>query len=84
MAKKAPIRVPLAKPPTDGDGNAVHNEILLSLSQKECKQLVPHLELVRLKLHQVIYEGGRNHQVGLFREHRLDVDFGRSAGRKIG
>jgi CRP-like cAMP-binding protein len=66
MAKKSHIRVPLAQPPTDGDGNAVHNEILLSLSQKECKQLVPHLELVRLKLHQVIYEAGETIKSGYF------------------
>jgi CRP-like cAMP-binding protein len=66
MAKKSPIRVPSSKPPTDGDGNAVHNEILLSLSQEECKQLLSHLELVRLKLHQVIYEAGDTIKSGYF------------------
>jgi CRP-like cAMP-binding protein len=66
MAKKSPVRIPSAKHPTDGDGNAVHNEILLSLSQEECKQLLSHLELVRLKLHQVIYEAGETIKSGYF------------------
>lgn len=54
---KPPVRV-RAKPPNDGDGNAISNKIVLRLSRKECEQLLPQLELVRLKLHQVIYEAG--------------------------
>jgi CRP-like cAMP-binding protein len=66
MAKTSSVRVPSAKPPTDGDGNAVHNEILLSLSQTQRGQLLSHLELVRLKLHQVIYEAGETIKSGYF------------------
>ncbi len=51
------------KPPTgkrriDDDGNGVGNKILLGLSPQEYDQILPKLELVRLKLHQVIYEAG--------------------------
>ncbi len=52
-----------AKPPTgkhriDDDGNGVSNKILLGLSPQEYDQILPKLELVRLKLHQLIYEAG--------------------------
>jgi CRP-like cAMP-binding protein len=42
----------------DGDGNGISNKILLSLSHKEYEHVLPKLELVRLKLHQVIHEAG--------------------------
>jgi CRP-like cAMP-binding protein len=45
-------------PRTDGDGNHIHNEILLRLSGKECEALLPKLELVRLKVHQLLHEPG--------------------------
>lgn len=47
-------------PRTDGDGNHIHNEILLQLSAKECEPLLSKLELVRLKVHQVLHEPGDN------------------------
>jgi CRP-like cAMP-binding protein len=60
MAKKS--RLPVKSPPkpsrTDGDGNGIHNEILLQLSTKECDSLFPKLEFVRLKVHQVLHEPG--------------------------
>jgi CRP-like cAMP-binding protein len=60
MAKKS--RVHLKSPPkparTDGDGNGIHNEILLQLSTKECDTLFPKLEFVRLKVRQVLHEPG--------------------------
>jgi CRP-like cAMP-binding protein len=43
---------------TDGDGNHIHNEILLGLSGKDCQALLPKLELVRLKVHQLLHEPG--------------------------
>jgi CRP-like cAMP-binding protein len=43
---------------TDGNGNGVHNEILLQLSTTECDSLFPKLEFVRLKVHQVLHETG--------------------------
>jgi CRP-like cAMP-binding protein len=42
----------------DGDGNGISNKILSSLPRKEYEQVLPKLELVRLKLHQVIHEAG--------------------------
>jgi CRP-like cAMP-binding protein len=60
MAKKSRLSVkPPPKPPRiDGDGNGIHNEILLQLSNKECHSLFPKLEFVRLKVHQVLHETG--------------------------
>jgi CRP-like cAMP-binding protein len=42
----------------DGDGNPVHNEILLALPRVEYEAVVPKLEFVRMKLHQVLHEAG--------------------------
>jgi CRP-like cAMP-binding protein len=42
----------------DGDGKHIKNSILLGLSSTECAALIPKLELVRLRLHQVLYEAG--------------------------
>jgi CRP-like cAMP-binding protein len=47
---------PKAGKPADGDGRG--NLILLTLAASERTQLLPSLELVRLKLHQVLYEAG--------------------------
>lgn len=62
MAQKASIRPSASEPSQsrrrDGDGHAVGNKILLGLSRKEYHQALSKLELVRLKLHQVLYEAG--------------------------
>jgi CRP-like cAMP-binding protein len=42
----------------DGDGNRIHNEILLVLPRSESEVVLPKLEFVRLKLHQVLHEAG--------------------------
>jgi CRP-like cAMP-binding protein len=42
----------------DGDGNPVLNEILTALPRTEFETVVPKLEFVRLKLHQVLHEAG--------------------------
>jgi CRP-like cAMP-binding protein len=48
-----------AKPPSlDGDGNHIHNEILLGLPPKESELLFPKLEFVRLETHHVLHEPG--------------------------
>jgi CRP-like cAMP-binding protein len=65
MAKKIP-RVLQAKPPTDTDGNGIHCSILLSLPSTERDQVFPKLELVRLKLHQVVHEAGETIKSGYF------------------
>ena len=43
---------------SDGDGNHIHNEILLGLSPEESEFLFPKLELVRLMTHHVLHEPG--------------------------
>ncbi len=60
MANKTrPPKKSFAPPPSsDGDGNHVYNEILLGLPQKESGQILPKLEFVRLKTHQVLHESG--------------------------
>jgi CRP-like cAMP-binding protein len=55
---RLPVNSPPKPPPSDGDGNHIHNEILLSLPLKEQELLYPKLEFVRLKLHQVLHEAG--------------------------
>jgi len=50
----------------DGDGNHIANSILLRLSSKECKEVPSKLEMVRLKLHQVLYEAGETIKSGYF------------------
>jgi CRP-like cAMP-binding protein len=42
----------------DGDGKEMGNLILLALPQKECTQIFPSLEFVRLNLHHVMHEAG--------------------------
>ncbi len=42
----------------DGDGNHIHNLILLGLPPKERELLFPKLEFVRLKTHHVLHEPG--------------------------
>jgi CRP-like cAMP-binding protein len=69
MAKSSSIRTTLASKRgsdnranassrRDGDGNHVHNEILLVLPRLESEVVMPKLEFVRLKLHQVLHEAG--------------------------
>src|SRR5256885_13293728 len=68
MAKKKFVSVRPAKHSSDGhgDGNALGNIILLSLSDKECDQVLSRLEFVRLNLHQVLHEAGENIESGYF------------------
>src|SRR5580698_1687438 len=48
-----------SKPPSsDGDGNHIHNELLLGLPLKESELLFPKLEFMRLKTHHVLHEPG--------------------------
>lgn len=42
----------------DGNGNAIHNELLLGLSHAEGQSLFSKLELVRLKVHHLLHETG--------------------------
>jgi len=69
MAKKySSVRPNITSPPSnrDGDGNHVYNEILLGLPPKESDTLLPKLEFVRLKLHQVLHEAGETLKSGYF------------------
>jgi CRP-like cAMP-binding protein len=57
--KPRPPTVSSLKPPSsDGDGNHIRNQILLSLPSKESAVLFPKLELVRLQTHHVLHEPG--------------------------
>jgi CRP-like cAMP-binding protein len=62
MVQRVSIPPSAAKPSRsrkgDGDGHAVSNKILLGLSRKDRNLALSKLELVRLKLHQVLYEAG--------------------------
>src|ERR1700689_961237 len=69
MAKPSSVRTTLASKRAsdnranassrrDGDGNHVHNEILLALPRVESEVVLPKLEFVRLKLQQLIHEAG--------------------------
>jgi CRP-like cAMP-binding protein len=42
----------------DGDGNQIHNQLLLGLPPRELELVLPKLELVRLKTHHVLHEPG--------------------------
>lgn len=69
MAKKySSTRPKITSPPSkqDGDGNHIHNEILRNLLPKECDNLLPKLEFIRLKLHQVLHEAGDTLKSGYF------------------
>jgi CRP-like cAMP-binding protein len=69
MAKKySSVRPKITLPPSnrDGDGNHIYNEILLDLPPKESDTLLPKLEFVRLKLHQVLHEAGQSLKSGYF------------------
>ena len=66
MVKRSSVSASAAKAPIDGDGKAIANKILLSLPRKEFEQVLSKLELVRLKLHQVIHEAGETIKSGYF------------------
>ena len=66
MVKRPSVSASATKTPTDGDGNAIANKILLSLPRKELDLVLSKLELVRLKLHQVIHEAGETIKSGYF------------------
>jgi len=51
---------------SDGNGNRIYNQILLCLPQNEREVVFPKLELVRLKLHQVLHEVGDTLKSGYF------------------
>jgi CRP-like cAMP-binding protein len=58
VPKRGAVREKSASIRRDGDGNEVGNLILCGLSRTDCPLIYPSLELVRLKLHQVLHEAG--------------------------
>ena len=50
----------------DADGNRISNELLLALPPGELERLLPKMEFVRLKLHQVLHDGGETLKSGYF------------------
>lgn len=67
-AKTTSVSPKITSPPSnkDGDGNNISNEVLLGLPPTELEYLLPKLEWVRLKLHQVIYDPGQTLKSGYF------------------
>jgi CRP-like cAMP-binding protein len=60
VPKNSAVRI-LSSPrssPLDGDGKEIGNVILRGLPRQECIHILPFLEFVRLKLHQVLHETG--------------------------
>jgi CRP-like cAMP-binding protein len=55
---RLPVTFSPKPPPEDGDGNHIHNTILLGLPPKEYETLFPKLEFVRLKTRHVLHEPG--------------------------
>ena len=53
-----PTKFALKPSLNDGNGNHIHNKILLDLPPKEREMLFPKLELVRLKTRHVLHEPG--------------------------
>lgn len=68
MAKqpRAPTKFSPKLPFTDGDGNHVHNTILLGLPPKDSLLVLSKLEFVRLQTHQVLHEPGDTLRSGYF------------------
>ena len=56
--KLLPTKFSPTPPGNDGDGNHIHNEILLGLPLRERELLFSKLEFVRLKTHHVLHEPG--------------------------
>jgi CRP-like cAMP-binding protein len=60
VSKNSAVRI-LSAPrssPMDGDGKEIGNLILRGLRRQECAQILPFLEFVRLRLHQLLHETG--------------------------
>jgi len=55
-----------ASPRRDGDGNEIQNKILLALPPKEFDGVLPKLEFMRLKHHQVLHEAGETMKSAYF------------------
>ena len=69
MAKSpssAPLGSALLPSREDGDGNHIENEILRALPPEEAELVLPKLEFVRTKLHQVLHEAGETLKSGYF------------------
>jgi CRP-like cAMP-binding protein len=52
------VDFPTSSSSSDGDGNNIHNKVLLGLPPREAEMLIPKLEFVRLKVHHVLHEPG--------------------------
>lgn len=56
---------------SDGDGNQIHNEILLSLPHNESEAVFPKLEFVRLNTHHLLHEPGDTIRSAYFCNHGM-------------
>jgi CRP-like cAMP-binding protein len=53
-------------PNSDGDGNNIHNQILLDLPARERDLVLPKLEFLRLTTHQILHDVGDTMKSGYF------------------
>lgn len=58
MPNNRPPPAKSSRPLRDGDGNQIHNKILLDLPPNEWEMLIPKLEFIRLQTHHVLHEPG--------------------------
>ncbi len=56
---------------TDGDGNEIHNRILLGIPRVEREFVFPKLEFVRLQSRQLLYDVGDRMKSGYFCNHGM-------------
>jgi len=63
---RPPTKISSKLSSSDGDGNHIHNTILLGLPPKENQIVLSRLEFVRLKTHQVLHEPGDTLRSGYF------------------
>ncbi len=63
---RLPSKAASSPPMVDGDGNQIHNQILLGLPSNELELVLPELEFVRLRIHHVLHEPGDTLKSGWF------------------
>ena len=66
MAKISSLRASRAAPQQTGDDRKISNDILSGLPSAELNILMPSMELMRLKLHQLFQEAGETIKSGYF------------------
>ena len=79
MVKRRSVSASAAKAPIDGDGKAIANKILLSLSRKEFEQSALKAGTGAAETSPGDSRGERNYQIWLLRQRRSGFSSGGSA-----